>query len=210
MSGTPDAAPAAEEEATVLEPAAVTRTSAELLNRPLPRVLSERPIRFIFGPAGVGKTSVARRIAGASALEIDAEGLRKAMLIVARQKVWPPGMEEAPALILDDVDSLFGRLGAIDIIGHLLERRALADLSTVVCQGEGDVSMHYLYGPIPHHLRATLLIRFPVGSGRRRYIKQRCLERGIDFVMAREAIVMEPWSYMGVERFLDGVLSRGK
>lgn len=196
------APPASGEEPVTLVPAAVTRTSSELLKRPLPRVISERPIRFIFGPAGVGKTTVARRIAGSGALEIGAEDLRRAMLVVARQKAWPPEMESAPALILDDVGSLFGRLGAIDLIGHLLERRALAALATVVCQGEGDVSMHYLYGPIPHHLRATLLLRFPVGSGRRRYLRQRCQESGLDFAAMREALSLEPWTYAGVERVL--------
>ena len=46
-----------------LAPALITRTSGELIGRrPLPRVLLERPVLFVLGPRGVGKTSVARRI----------------------------------------------------------------------------------------------------------------------------------------------------
>src|SRR5436190_8671872 len=43
------------------EPALVSGTSGEFLGRkPLPRSVATRPALFIFGPAGVGKTSVAR------------------------------------------------------------------------------------------------------------------------------------------------------
>lgn len=188
-----------------LEPAAITRTSSELLKRPLPKLIGERPVCFVLGPNGVGKSTVARRIAGSEALEVDAEAIRNALLSVARFRAWPHAMDKVPALILDGMDCLYNRFGAVEMLGQLVRQRALAGHRTVLCQGPVDTSLTLLATGVPHHLRATILLRFPVGSGRRRYIKQRCAERGIDFSLAREAVFLEPWSYAAVERLIDGL-----
>lgn len=198
----------AEEEAgspELLVPAAITRTSAELLNRPLPRFLAGRPVRFILGPFGVGKSAVALRIAGPNALVTSGEGLRAALTQAARYKQWPEALDHAPVLILDEVDCLHGRYGALDLLGGLLNRRALAGLPTMLCQGLADTSMTLLYDAVPLHLRATILLRFPVGRGRRRYVKQRCDVRGIDPRLALAAVALDPWTYRGVEVLLDAL-----
>lgn len=190
----------------LLTPAAITRTSAELLNRPLPRFLAARPVRFILGPLGVGKSAVASRIAGAGALVISGEELRAALTRAARYKGWPAAIDAAPLLILDEVDCLHGRFGALDLLGGLLNRRAVAGLPTVLCQGTADTSITLLYDAVPLHLRATILLRFPVGRGRRRYVKQRCDLRGIDPRLARDAVSQDPWTYELVEKVLDSLV----
>lgn len=189
----------------VTEPALLTRTSGELLGRrPLPRLLTERPLIFILGPSGVGKTSVARRIVGEDALAYSQEDLLRALNDAARTRRWSTTLEQAPALLFDDIDFLHGRYGALELLGQLLRLRAKAGRRTAFCQG-ADTSMTLLYDQLPPHLRVSVLLRFPVGSGRRRHVVRRCLQRGIPFELVREAVILEPWSYAAVERYLDRV-----
>lgn len=186
------------------QPALLTRTSRELLGeRPLPTVLRQRPVLFVLGPRGAGKTTVARRLLPNEPLECDGECLRKALNQAARQRGWAEGMMQRPGLLLDGIDCLHGRYGAIRLLGELLRARAAAGLRTVLVQGETDTSVSLLYPELPCEQRASLLLRFPVGGGRRRFVNERCRARGIDPSRAPGAFALDPWSYAGVERFLD-------
>src|SRR5687768_16924784 len=93
----------------VPSPALITRTSGELLGkRPWPRVLTDRPLLFVLGPRDAGKTSVARRLLGSDALEIDREGLRHALNNAARFREWDPHLRQAGTLLFEAVDCLHG------------------------------------------------------------------------------------------------------
>lgn len=191
----------------VLLPALITRTSSELLGRrPLPKVLRERPVVFVLGPAGVGKTSVAARLLQDSPRHVEA-AFRPAVVAAARG-AWSKPLREAPGLLFDDVDFLHNRLGALELLAALLRERAAAGRRTVLCQGGPDTSVTLLYGMLPPGLRASVLLRFPVGVGRRRHVMNRCDQRNLDFGAAREAVSLDPWSYELVERYLDGVAAR--
>lgn len=186
-------------------PALVTRTSGELLGRrPLPRVISERPVVFVLGPGQVGKTSVARRILGSGVVELGRPEVEAALHHAARHGQFPDVFLNASALLLDDLDYLADRHGPLQLLGRLLLARSRAGTRTVVCQGS-DTSCTLLAGPIPHDARATLLLRFPVGRGRRRFVVGRCRARGVPLALVRGAIEMEPWTYDAVEAWLDGV-----
>lgn len=183
----------------------LTKTSGELLGgRPLPVVIRERPVIFVLGPPEVGKSSVAARVLGPEAKEIcGAECLRKALNYAARYRRWSAAMLESPCLVLDSVDCLHGRYGPLDLLGKLLADRALAGHRTVVCQGSTDASVTSLYPKLPFASRATILLRFPEGRARRRFVVGRCHSRGVPLEKAAEAVRLVPWSYAAVERFLD-------
>lgn len=200
----PDSDPPTAEE---LLPAHLTRTSREMLGqRGLPRLLQERPTVYVLGPGGVGKTSVGRRLCGEDdRVEVNGAQLRRALIGTARRGSFPPEWYEAPSLLVDDVDFLYNRYGAVGLVGRLLRTRAEAGRRTVLCQGPSDSSITLLYSPVPLKLRASLLLRFPVGKGRRTHVKNRCLERGIDPTLAAEATRIDPWTYSGVEAVLDRV-----
>jgi hypothetical protein len=186
-------------------PAHLTRTSREFLGkRPLPRVIAARPVVYVLGPSGVGKTSVARRLAE-GAVELDGPRIRRLLVEAVRYRGFPAEVRDTPALVLDDVECLYGRYGAVELLGRLLRDRAAAGLKTVVVQGAADGSVTLLFGPVPLDCRASVLLRFPVGRGRRRHVLRTCEERGLDFARAREAIALEPWSYGRVTRFLDSL-----
>lgn len=201
-------APASDNGGEYLPPALITRTSSELLGkRPLPRVLRERPVLFVLGPGGVGKTAVARKLLeGVSGV---VEAAFRPAVVQAAGGAWPTALREAPGLLFDNVDFLHNRLGAQRLLGALLRERAAAGRRTVLCEGGPDGSMTLLYPSVAPNLRASVLLRFPVGRGRRTHVANRCLVRALPYAHAREAVVMEPWSYELVERYLDGIAARG-
>lgn len=184
-------------------PAHITRTSAELLGRKaLPRVL-DRPVVYVLGPRGVGKSTVARRLAGADALLLDGASLRSAVATRARLGAYPAILRDAPTLVIDGVDCLYARYGYVDLVGALLRERAEAGHRTVLVQGSTDGSITLLFAPVPNGLRASVLLRFPVGSGRKKHVLRRCKDREIPFVKVRHVVNLEPWTYERVEHALD-------
>lgn len=180
-------------------PAHLTRTSGEFLGRrPLPRVIAERAVVFLLGPQGAGKTTVALRLLDGAPLVIDGPALRGHLVSRARYGRFPATVENAPLLLLDGVDCLYGREGAVVLLGALLRERSTRGLKTVVVQGPADDSVVLLYPAVLPQLRASALLRFPVGRGRRRYVQQECRRVGVPFSAARLCVGAEPWTYADV------------
>ena len=187
-------------------PALITRTSGEILRRQwLPRLLIARHVVFVLGPPGVGKTSVARKVLG----EFTVVCHKQAVIDAARRRTWSEELRRSPGLLFDDVDFLGNRDGAVRMLGELLHARTDDGLRTVLCQGGADLSITRLYGHLPLTDRATLLLRFPVGRGRRKHVLERCAARAIPWAVAREAALLVPWSYASVEEYFDGLQASG-
>lgn len=184
--------------------ALVAATSAELLGeRPLPKVLRARPLLFVFGPPGSGKSVVARRICGADALELDPAALSRAGAAAVRDRRWPAAVDAAAALVIDSPTGLAGRPGLVRALTELLARRALAGQRTVIIEGAVAHSVLPLMEALPPALRCTLVLRFPEGRGRRRFALQVCAERGLPPALARGCAELQPWSYSAVIALLE-------
>lgn len=174
-------------------------TSAEFIGKkPLPRATRDRPLLFVLGPPGSGKSVVARRLAGPDALEVDNQGLAAAVTLQTRRRRWSAQHLEAEALILDGPCFLDERVGYARAVGELLRLRTQAGRRTVVTEPGDGSTLRLLLDAVDMDQRATVLLRFPVGRGRRRHALRVCEELGLDRALARRVAALQPWSYEAV------------
>ncbi len=187
------------------KPALITGTSREYLGRrPLPRALRQRPLVTIGGPAGVGKTSVAKVIAGPEARYLDCRALRMATVWFVRRNHWSKALLSVPALIIDGPVFLLERPAAAAAIQLLIRQRVAAGLRTVICEGSvRDGSISLLMDAADPLQRATLNLRFPVGRGKLRLATRLCDEQGIPRGCAKGTVDLEPWTYETVRAELE-------
>lgn len=184
-------------------PGFVTGTSSEYLGqRPLRKIFRERPVVVILGPAGSGKTSVARRIAGDGDVPVtyvDTKALADAVVQCARDGKWAARLIKAPRLVLDGPTWLRKRPGVVDMLLLLLETRRVAGLRTVVCDGTSDGSVEELMARAPAGTTVVLGLRLPTSrSGRLRFARRLCQTMDLPRTMARGTDALEPWGYAEV------------
>jgi len=150
----------------------------------------------------VGKTEVARKLLGEDAPHLTDAELREAVVRRVRRRRWDPVLLSAPGLILDGPCFLSQRPGFAKSIQALLRRRVKDGLRTVVIEAPDGGPTTELSLIIPPDDRATLLLRFPVGRGRRRFALRMCEELGVDTTHARVVVNLEPWTYGRVRAVL--------
>ena len=179
-------------------PAFLTGTSTEYIGeKPLPRVVRDRPVVFLLGPAGVGKSLVASRLARGTTLLLSTHVLQDALLERVRHHRWSDEVLSCDTLVLDGPVWLHGRPAAVNLLRELLELRGTR--RTLVCQADSDASVHLLMEKVPVGQCATLALRFPASrKARLRAAELICRENRIPVRYARRTTTGSDWTYHGV------------
>ncbi|MEZ4319056.1 MAG: hypothetical protein R3F61_16190 [Myxococcota bacterium] len=165
--------------------------------------MRDRPILFVLGPDGVGKSLVARRVAPEPPVILDNRDCQKAILTRVRNGHWDPEIVECRSLVLDGPVWLQNRPSVVAILAELLALRSSDGRRTVICQADTDASVHLLMDRIPCGSSATIALRFPDSRKARMRVAERiCQQNGIPLRNARRAMSLRSWNYRGVREAL--------
>lgn len=188
----------------------VAGTSSEFLGRkPLPRAVRERPLVVLAGPAGSGKAEVARRFAGeAEITHLGAAAAERAVLEAVRQKGWAEALHLAPALVVEAPAGI-ERPGLARALAALVRARVEAGRRTILLATEAACWLAPPFDGIDPARRATVLLRFPVGRGRRRFELRVLEELGLPAAALRAYAPPEPWTYAAVRAALSALSGGG-
>lgn len=196
-------------------PALLSGTSSEYLGRRAPpRILRERAVVLLLGDVGVGKSTVAGRLAEtlgplpgrrqfAGVHRLDAAGLQDAIAEYVATRKWSDVMRNAGALVLDGPTWLHARPAQFQCLLALLKDRAERGRRTFVCQGDDSASLSALMRAMEPGSLATIALRFPKGpQGRLRFARRVCDELRLPRSAARGTEDLTPWGYDAVIRHL--------
>lgn len=186
-------------------PAFHTGTSSEYDGRrALPKVVRQRPLIFILGPPGVGKTKVALRLAQPDYGLYQREQIHAEVVRRLEHCAWNPAIRERKAVVLELPYWLDQRHGMCRMVAELLTLRAAEGLRTIVCQPHDSNTIHQLLGHVDGSRIVVLGLRFPAGPrGKRRVALRMALARGLPPEAARGTEALEPWNYARVLAHLE-------
>jgi len=174
-------------------------------NKPVPKTVRERPIIFIFGPAGVGKTIVAKHLFEDGFVLYKQQQLMEAFLQKVRRRRWPTDLNSEDCLIIEGPCFLEQRPQILMMLQSLIRLRLKKGLRTIILDAEDLGPVRNILRSIPNEERATIVLRFPEGRGRYRFLAHVCRERGIPLRHARRLMGVEPWNYSTVFNDLEAL-----
>ena len=180
-------------------PSLITGVYTEFIGKkPLPSAVRDRSIIFLFGPAGVGKTIVAKHLFDDSFVLYKQQQLMDAFLQKVRRRRWDPNLSSSEQLIIESPCFLEQRPQILLMLQSLIRLRLKKGLRTIVLDAEDLGPVRDVLRSIPHEDRATIILRFPEGRGRYRFLAHACRERGIPLKHARRLMNVVPWNYSSV------------
>lgn len=171
----------------------------------LPRALRTRPFIFIFGPSGVGKTIVAKHLMDDDYILYKQGELQEAFLQKIRRKRWLDDLSNSQKLIIESPCFLRQRPTTLKLLQQLLRLRLRKGLRTIILDAEDFGPVRDILDSIPYEERASLVLRFPSGRGRYRFLAHECRKRGLPLRLAREFSGLDDWTYARVFSALEAV-----
>ena len=184
----------------------ISGTCSEFLgDKPLPVLLKERPIVFLLGPSGVGKSMVARRILGKDTTFLKQQEFLDSLALRILLHKWPDTLIETEHLIVEGPCFLDARPTVLLAFSQLIEERVRKGYRTVILDAEDHGPLQKLLTIVSKKQRFTILLRFPSGRGRFRFLAHACRSRGLSLSHAKRLSKKEPWTYACVLDELDEI-----
>ena len=159
----------------------------------------------VTGPAGGGRSTVARQLAGAGAQVLPAGEVMERVLASARTPGAPAELGcliSAEVLVVDEVGWLTGRERTLPAVRDVFVRRGAAGATTILADGRADGSLGDLLrglGPVT----AVELIE-PTREEKLTWLRLVALEMGIEFGVRQTHQVADtqPWTLAGARAAL--------
>ena len=165
-------------------------------NRTQPRSVYERPILFLLGPSGSGKTTVAQHYLGTETSIVRSHEVSILLLDRVLNRSWEGiYLLKEPKLILELPAFIVSRPHIKILLIELLKLRIAKGYRTAVLDSEDNTSLQGVLASIDLDQRMCIVLRFPSGRGRYRFLAHRCRSRSIPLRYARKLSKLEPWSY---------------
>lgn len=185
----------------------LTGTFTEFVgNRTQPKELGSRPVLFLLGPAGSGKTIVARYYMGEDAPLITKGEMLNHIMRRILNRSWE-GMDLCvPDCLILEIPSVLGNRHQITkLLTEFINERIRLGKRTAILDSEDNASLQGLMASIESTIRTSIVLRLPEGKGRYRFLAHRCKEKNIPLRHARRLAEITPWTYKIVLGELDKI-----
>ncbi len=168
-------------------------------NRDQPQALYTRPVVFILGPAGSGKTIVAKHLLGEKAAIFRKDEVFSLLLKRILSRSWHHTPLLSPKAIIFEIPSSLGNKPQITkLLTELLQLRNEKGYRSFVLDSEDNASLQGLMSSIDSTQRVSMVLRLPEGKGRYRFLAHHCRQKNIPLRYARKLSKVEPWKYRDV------------
>lgn len=172
-------------------------------DKSVPRALKERQCIFIFGPSGVGKTMVAKHLFAEQFVLFNQQDLQDAFYEKIRHFHWPKALSTENNVILEAPCYLGQRPQILKMLRSLIQLRYKKGLRTIILDAEDMSPVRDILQTLPSEERASIILRFPSGRGKYRFLAHECRKRNLPVKLARKLSKIEPWNYAIVFQALE-------
>ena len=190
----------------------LTGTFTEFVgNRDQPEALASRPVLFLLGPAGSGKTTVARHWLGYDAPIIRKDTMFDLLIRRVLDRTWDHSDICHHERLILEIPSLVGnKTQMTKLLTELINHRSRKGKKTAILDSEDNASLQGLMASIDSTSRVSIVLRFPEGKGKYRFLAHRCHKENIPLRHARRLAKYEPWTYRAVLTELEKVVLQEK
>ena len=188
----------------------LTGTFTEFVgNRDQPAALTDRPVLFLLGPAGSGKTTVARHWLGYDAPVIRKDQMFDLLIRRVLDRTWEHTEICHHERLILEIPSLVGnKTQMTKLLTELINYRSRQGKKTAILDSEDNASLQGLMASIDSTTRVSIVLRFPERKGKYRFLAHRCKRQNIPLRHARKLARYEPWTYHSVLTELEKIAAQ--